>query len=140
MSQQNENGYNKIIECGYIKHSDKTKTCRGYKLKLVCLADFRDITKNQEQLINIAGMIIEYIFILKKEEHKNVIPSRTEAQYWEHHDEGSFIPYYECWYKDKITLDKIEKIYKINIKQVLYNNKIIDDTIINKIDSYLKLN
>lgn len=136
----NKEDYKKIIESGYIKYSDKRENCRGYKQKLVCLADFRDITKNKEQLDNIMNMIRQYIFILKKEEYENIIPSRTEAQYWEYHDEGYLIPEYECWYKDKITLDKIEKIYKINTIQRLCQNKKINDAIINKIESYLKLN
>ena len=109
-----EKGFKKIISSGYIKYSDKSKNCYGYKHKLVCLADYRDLNKDKFQFDNIIGMLNQYIFVIKKEEHKNVISTRTQEQYESNKREGSFIPEYECWYKDKIELNKIEVIYELN--------------------------
>lgn len=106
-----------ILREKYIKYSDKRDTCFGYKHKYVCLADFRNIENvdsENKDFKEILGQVTEYIFVLKQDEFVNIIQPKDEEYYLTHKNEGWFIPNFECWYNDKLYLDKIEKIYIIN--------------------------
>lgn len=111
------NFYN-ILKDNYINYSNKRETCYGYKHQLVCLADFRNIENNinieDKYFKEILGQITEYIFVLNQDEYVNIIPPKDEEYYLTHKNGGWFIPNFECWYNDKLYLNKIEKIYIIN--------------------------
>lgn len=115
-----ENNFTSIISdfCIYAPNPDKylpnysqTSISFGYKEKAVCLLDYRNIIKNENYKTSQTMFYTNcYIFILNKTEHCNIIPSKSNEEF---RPDMYLIPEYECWYKDKISLDKIEKIIYI---------------------------
>ena len=120
--------FNLIIKNKYIDYTKRHKGSFGYKQKAVCLCDYRNIDIKNPFYKDISIYINrQYIFILKKEEYNNVIPPKTENEFNKTKKEGHLIPYFECWYKGKLSLNKIEKIYYINIINKPNEYKILDE-------------
>ena len=105
-------------------------TSYGYKHKAVCLCDYRNIDINSNFYDDISEYIKrKHIFILKENEYKNIIPPKTEEEYNNSKDEGWLIPYFECWYKGILPLNKIKKIYCINVYNAPLIQKISKEAI-----------
>lgn len=127
--------FESIIKDGYIDYTKLHKGSYGYKQKSVCLCDYRYLDRRKKFYKYISGYIYrKYVFILKKEEYRNVIPPKTEIEFDKTKDEGHLIPDLECWYKGKLPLSKIEKIYHINII-----NEPVELKIMKEVSMYLDL-
>ena len=119
--------FDSILENNYIDYTKRHSGSFGYKQKAVCLCDYRKLDRRNKFYKYISGYIYrKYIFILKKDEYKNIIPVKTEDEFDKTKEEGHLIPYFECWYSGILTLDKIKKIYYLNVYNRPENEKIID--------------
>ena len=137
-SQKNFEGIikEKIIHPSNVDYGSKMfKYCSmGYNQNCVCLCDFRDLNKDETFLDTISQCLTyEYIFILKKSEYKNIINPKTEEEIKKNSDTEYGVPLYECWYKGDLSLDKIDKIFKVEC----YNIDFKGEEITNLISQYL---
>lgn len=94
----------------------QSKTSFGNKNGYVCLFDFREIKTIDDPQIE-KEILIRYNFmsdritsnaylILESKFHSEIIPNDQASTM-----KGDFmIPKYECWYKDKLPLEKIKKV------------------------------
>lgn len=111
--------FKNIIKEGMIRHSQKDLTkwyynSFGYNNGCVCLFDFRTLKYDKKYLKNaITCFNPYYIFILKEDEYKNLIPSKIPDEIIANPQTGYGVPYYECWYKGNLDLNKIKKIIVI---------------------------
>ncbi len=115
--------YEKILKDGKIRHSQEKlsnwyKNSFGFNNNCVCLFDFRNTKHHTQYLKNaITCFFPYYIFILKKEEYPNIIPVKSYAEISANQDTGYGVPYYECWYKGDLSLEKIEKVIIVKHKK-----------------------
>lgn len=126
--------FNSILNNNYIDYTKIHKGSYGFKQQSVCLCDYRHLDRRKKFYKDISGYIYRgVVFLLKEEEYKNVIPPKTEKEYNKTKNEGHLIPNFECWYKGKLSLNKIKKIYRINVI-----NKPKEFNISQKISTYLE--
>ena len=120
----NVNHFDSIINDGYIRASNpdkyasnysQSKICFGYKENAVCLLDYRNLDRDSCYYSTSTSMFFDecYIFVLKQDEYSNIIEAKSQETFNEIQTEKYFIPHFECWYKDKITLNKIENVLHI---------------------------
>lgn len=119
-----EKNYKSIKKDGFIYSPNPEKygtnfpqsnICYGYKENCVCLLDFRKIDSKSKLYETATEQIYNngYIFILDETIYNRVIPSKNCAEFTELNATHYFIPEYECWYPEKISLDDIKILLHI---------------------------
>lgn len=121
----NFEAYKKIIEDGFIKTATDER-CRGYIRKWVCMADFRNINTNKSSWQEITEIATKnnVIFVLEESAYGNIEEPVDFSFRETNKEEGWYIPYFECWYKGILRLDKIKTIYYVDKDESIKNMSI----------------